>query len=222
MAKTTPLTLRECDLSQELLKECFDYNEDGYFIWKERPLHHFSNAGNQARFNTNWAGKRAGYFNKRTDSKREGFGYWKVRITLDGFQGMFRLHRLIFLYHKGFLPKIVDHKDNNSENNKISNLRSSNLVLNGCNRYLQPNGSSKYKGVHLNKVNKKWYAAIMYKGILYGCGSYENELDAAYAYNYIARLLNKDHFLINPIDSHTSSLNLPPRTRELLNIQGEF
>lgn len=89
-------TLREHHLSKELLRELFDYHEDGYLIWKERPLSHFNNASDANRFNTPNQGNVVGYFNKRTDSKREGFGYWKTAISMKGKgfkRGNFRVKR---------------------------------------------------------------------------------------------------------------------------------
>ena len=48
----------------------------------------------------------------------------KLGYMCTGVNGkVYKTHRLIFLYHHGYLPKEVDHKDGNPLNNKIENLR---------------------------------------------------------------------------------------------------
>lgn len=208
MSKTVKLTLSESELTKELLHECFNY-EDGKLIWKERPLSHFSNEGNRKRFNTPYAGKVAGYYNKRTDSKRDDFGYYKVRITLDKSQGMFKLHRLIFLYHHGYLPEIIDHIDGDTMNNKIENLRESDVASNSKNLKRSLHNTSGYKGVHPNKVSKKkpWSANIHSDKVGYFLGSYTTKEEAAYAYNLAAKVLHKEFANLNDVDFDGSLFN---------------
>lgn len=206
--KTVKLTLKESQLTQELLHECFDYHEDGYLIWKERPLKHFKDSGNQKRFNTPHAGKVAGYYNKRTDSKRDDFGYYKVRITLEKSQGMFKLHRLIFLWHHGYLPEIIDHKDGNTMNNRINNLRESTVQQNSCNLKLNVNNTSGYKGVVKDRCDGKWRAAIASGDVNYFLGVYNTKEEAALAYNLAAKVLHKDFAKLNEIKHEV--LNFEP------------
>lgn len=203
--------LKENELTQELLKECFTY-KDGGLYWRHRPDNHFNNDGDSSRFNTPNSGKLAGYFNKRSDSNRKDFGYWKIRITYKGRQGIFRRNRLTYLYHHGVLPEKVDHKDNDSSNDHIDNLRESNSSDNGCNSYVSGKGSSKYKGVSFKKARNKWYAQLEFRGVVYGCGSHESEIYAAIAYNTLARLLNPDHFLLNPVEGSLGLEYYPPNT----------
>ena len=70
-------------------------------------------------------------------------------------------HRLIFLMHYGYLPKTIDHKDNNSLNNKIENLRACNQSLNMANSSIKSTNTSGYKGVSFRSDTKKWQAALM-------------------------------------------------------------
>ena len=69
--------------------------------------------------------------------------YYQIRLNYKNYL----VHRLIFLYHHNYLPKVIDHIDRNKLNNKIENLRevthSQNLM--NCKSY--KNSSSKYKGV---------------------------------------------------------------------------
>jgi hypothetical protein len=203
---TVKLTLKESELTQELLHECFEYNPEGFLIWKERPLKHFKNEGNQKRFNTPWAGKIAGYYNKRTDSKRDDFGYHIVRITLEKSQGLFKLHRLIFLMHHGYLPAVVDHIDGNSTNNRIDNLRESSVQQNSCNLKLNINNTSGYKGVHSIREGF-WSAHIRSKGVTYYLGSYKEKHLAAYAYNLAAEVLHKEFACLNDIEEDVSDFD---------------
>lgn len=88
-------------ISQEVVKELFDYHEDGFLVWKKQisirsPI-----------------GKIVG-----PDSFYKQ-GYRKCRI--DG--KTYKQHSLIFLWHHGYLPETVDHKDTDRANNKIENLR---------------------------------------------------------------------------------------------------
>lgn len=204
---TVKLTLKESELTQCLLKECFEYHEDGYLIWKHRPIEHFKNPVNQRRFNTPYAGKVAGYYNKRTDSKRDDFGYFKVRITLEKSQGMFKLHRLIFLLKEGYLPEFVDHKDGDTKNNKIDNLRGSTMQQNSCNLKLNINNTSGYKGVQVTKSGK-WRSSIISEGINYHLGTFESKGDAAFAYNYAAKELHGDFSNLNTIIENVKNKQL--------------
>jgi len=92
-------------------------------------------------------------------------------ITID--HKKYLSHRLIFLYHKGFLPKYIDHRDNNSSNNKIENLRVCNQVQNGRNRKIGKNNTSGIKGVSWSKISKKWTVSIVTRSKRY-FGSYDD------------------------------------------------
>jgi len=57
-------------------------------------------------------------------------GYINIRV--DG--RMYKAHRLIFLFHHGYLPDLIDHVDCDRTNNHIENLRACNKSQNGMNR----------------------------------------------------------------------------------------
>lgn len=90
------------EITQEYLKERFDYDPEGFLVWKDHPklLRHASKVG-----------QRVGNIGSR--------GY--MVVGMDKKQHM--VHRLIFLWHHGYLPKQIDHRDRNRLNNKIDNLR---------------------------------------------------------------------------------------------------
>lgn len=92
------------------------------------------------------------------------------------------LHHAIFLLHHGYLPKIIDHKDGDSLNNDINNLRPCDQSLNTANSGKRSTNTSGYKGVTFRKDTKKWQSQIMvnYKHI--SLGSYETPEEAHKAY----------------------------------------
>ena len=82
----------------------------------------------------------------------------------------FRIHRLIFLYHHGYLPKCIDHIDGNKLNNKIENLREATIKQNGWNRKLSSNNKTGIKGISWVKKYNKWqvYCKTNYKSYFLG------------------------------------------------------
>ena len=105
------------------VKALFDYR-DGQLFWKVKP-----------RVNVS-LGSVAGWLNEKT-------GYLKISYQRKSYLA----HRLIFLYHHGYLPEIVDHIDNNQTNNQIENLRNASKSENGWNRNVNKNNKLGVKGV---------------------------------------------------------------------------
>lgn len=93
--------------SQEKLKELFDYDPEGFLVWRH-------NREKSKSWNTRFSGKRAG----STGVNKEMRVFYDIRIGGNLYSGS----RLIFIWHHGFCPKIVAHKEFNQSNNKISNL----------------------------------------------------------------------------------------------------
>ena len=61
------------------------------------------------------------------------------------------------------------------------------------------NKTSKYKGVHLRKDTNTWIAQIRFSNKLHYLGIYENEMDAAIAYNKKASELFGDFASLNVV-----------------------
>ena len=157
------------ELTQDLLKESFVYRE-GNLYWKiVRP--HIN------------IGDLAGY--QRKD------GYREISIN----DKPYFVHRLIFIYCHGFVPKFLDHIDGDPSNNHIENLRDATLSQNQWNR--KPNKSyngepvsSQFKGVSWDNRDNRWYAQIKVNGKSKHIGMFVSEIEAAKAYN---RAALKDH-----------------------------
>ena len=98
--------------SQQELRRIFTY-EDGELIWLE------AHAAQRYR-----KGQPAGY------AGADGYS----QVTINGT--MFRIHRLIWVYHNGAIPEklTVDHRDRDSTNNRIGNLRLATRAQQNSNR----------------------------------------------------------------------------------------
>jgi hypothetical protein len=131
--------------TQEKLKELFTYNEDGTFT-------------------RNSMGKVV------KCSKTKGQRY--LRIGIEGKPSP--LHRMIFLYHHGYLPEVTDHIDGDRYNNKIENLREVTQQQNCLNRTHTAHSKSPYKNVYWNKAANKWAVVMSVDGIRKYFGLFED------------------------------------------------
>lgn len=151
------------EITQDYLKENFDYI-DGKLIYKKS-------------FHKRLIGKQAGGINKST-------GYHRTNIK----SKYYATHRLVWLFHYGEWPSFdLDHIDVDKSNNKIENLRLSNDFLNSGNVHKQKNKTSIYKGVLWHKQHKKWYAQIRFAGKSRFLGLFNDEKEAANAYDVAAK-----------------------------------
>jgi HNH endonuclease len=100
------------------------------------------------------------------------------RITIDG--KAYSLHRIIYLWNHGYLPKIIDHIDGNKENNCIENLREATQQQNCVNRKHHSNSKSPYKNVYLQPPTKNaawkrnWVVSLMVNSKRKYIGSFED------------------------------------------------
>ena len=95
----------------------------------------------------------------------------------------YQVHRLIFLYHKGYNPKTVDHINLNTKDNRIENLRDASYSENLRNTRKLTKGLSPYKGVTFDKRRNKWISRIKLKNKRLYLGSFDNEIIAAKEYD---------------------------------------
>ena len=144
------------DLTVDLLKHLFDYDkETGNLIWK------VSNARSQK------IGDIAGSFDT-------SLGY--VRVGISGKR--YYAHRLVFLYHKGYLPKTIDHINGDKVDNRIGNLRAVTASQNQHNRKINSNNTSGYKGVSYYARTNKWCAKIRLESKRINLGYYKTPEEA--------------------------------------------
>lgn len=97
------------------------------------------------------------------------------------------MHREVLL-RAGFsdFPQ-CDHIDSDGLNNQRHNLRPATVNQNGCNRIKRNGCSSRFKGVHWHKSKGVgWMATIFHEGKLNYLGTFENETEAAKAYDAAA------------------------------------
>jgi len=130
-------------MDYETVRELFDYDpETGNLVWKKR--------GKAVQ-----VGKAAGSVNSR--------GYLNVSVKGRIYLG----HRLVWLYHHGQWPEVIDHINHNKLDNRIENLRDVGSVENNRNM-------AGVKGVCFDNTKGKWKAYIQRKHL----GSFENQEDA--------------------------------------------
>jgi hypothetical protein len=100
---------------------------------------------------------------------------------------MISMHREIRKAPAGLL---VDHKNRNTLDNRRENLRLATYAQNSCNcnsSIDKTKTSSRFIGVHFRKKSGKWCATIRINREKTWLGSYDNEIDAARAYDEAAR-----------------------------------
>lgn len=184
---------KESILTQEYVKEIFHYSE-GFLYWKAHKKILKNGTKSSKIFKTNKGVLRRSIFFKSNS---------------------FYESRLIFFYHYGYFPEIVDHKDLDTLNNKIENLRAADKFKNAHNRGSNKNVSSKYKGVY-STVQKtyrfvkesserkvymyyRWSAQISYDNKQIHIGQFKTENEAALAYNKAAVKYHKEFANLNII-----------------------
>lgn len=110
-------------------------------------------------------------------------GYLRIGLIKNGKQLKYYIHRLLAIQ---FIDNpnnydFVDHIDINSLNNDLENLRWINKSGN-CRNMIKKNGSSKYRGVYWDKVNKKWRVEISIDRKKKCLGRFDNEEEASLVY----------------------------------------
>jgi hypothetical protein len=124
----------QSNMTQKYAHSLFDY-KDGSLYWKVQKAPHVK------------IGAKVG---------SPAHGYETVMV--DGRN--WRIHRLVFLMHHGYLPKIIDHINNNRSDNRIENLRAADDNQNAHNQVLRSNNVSGIKGVSWNKDKQKWAVRV--------------------------------------------------------------
>jgi len=137
-------------LTQEQVKELFDYHPDGYLVWKFKPA-----------FRTS-IGDKAGSPNSN--------GYIQISIN----SKKYRAHRLILTWHGIDAGEEVDHIDGNKQNNRIENLRSVTKSQNQWNAKTRIDNKSGIKGVRWHKRDCKWTVSFRVNKKAHHFGYYDD------------------------------------------------
>lgn len=127
--------------------------------------------------------------------------YWYAIRTDCSFQEKrtVRMHRAILEYHGFDLTGLdVDHINHDGLDNRLINLRPATRNQNQQNQY-PVRGMNKHKGVHWHSWHHKWTAQIRNNSHLIHLGYFDNEKEAAIAYNAAARVLFGEFAHLNKI-----------------------
>lgn len=113
--------------------------------------------------------------------------YYAVRfISVNKKRIQLYMHREIMGAMKG---QEIDHRGGNSLDNRKSNLRFCTRSENLQNQHRTKNNSTKFKGVSWHKLRHKWQAYINFNKTRIQLGYFDNENDAAKAYDIEATKL---------------------------------
>ena len=100
-------------------------------------------------------GAEAGFWQNSTDGRRR----YRV-VEVEG--KAYRVHRVVFLMHYGYMPSIVDHIDRDTTNNHIENLRAATKAENNRNIVYSRVNTSGIRGVDFHKG--AWRARVSVGG----------------------------------------------------------
>lgn len=182
-------------LTQSQVRELLHYDPTtGVFTWKHRDAKWFDSAREHRRWNTRFAGKRAGsvWTTKRT-------GYQSRNIVILGKH--YREHRIAWLYMQGHpIPHHLDHENKNATDNRWHNIQDGSGGANQRNVSKLRNNTSGVTGVTWHASSGKWMARCQINGKTHHVGSFHDLNDAAKAVAAFraANNFNQDHGLKDP------------------------
>ncbi len=127
----------------------------------------------------------------------------------DGKRIHTKMHRVIMNAPKHLL---VDHINHSGLDNRKANLRTVTIAQNNVNRagYKTKNSPSKYKGVYWSKRDKKWQVQICCNYKIITIGQFNDEIQAAKAYDEAAKKFHGEFAVLNFADSPDRSRSLSP------------
>lgn len=123
-------------------------------------------------------------------------------ISVQGAKTAIHMHRVIMNAPEGLE---VDHKNRNRLDNRKQNLRIANDSQNAQNRPGNRNSTSRFKGVSWHKKTRKWIVEIKYPGGRRYLGTFEDEGEAASAYNAAACQLHGEFAYLNVLETAAKS-----------------
>lgn len=130
------------------------------------------------------------------------------RLIVNRIKRKVLMHRFILNILDSLI--LCDHKDGNGLNNKRNNIRVATKLQNNRNVKTNNRNSTGYKGVHYNKINKKFIARVASGTERLYLGSFDNKEDAARAYNEYALKHHGEFARLNIIpEIYNSSIGFP-------------
>ena len=126
--------------------------------------------------------------------------YLQIKLSKDSKPYTISVHKLVaneFIQNPDNKPQ-VDHIDGNAQNNIFTNLRWATNSQNLMNRtYKCAKQTSIYKGVSLYKRTKKWRATLTFNKQRIHLGFFNDEVEAAKAYDEKVKELCDDYAILN-------------------------
>ena len=132
-----------------------------------------------------------GVFTRISNGKHVGRKGWKGYLYIDLHGSPHPAHRLAWMYMTGKWPvDLIDHKDGDKGNNRLSNLRP---ATNRQNRFNDKGHPRKYdlpRGVRRNTRSERFRAEIKINGKSKSLGSFDTPEEASEFYQLAADLLH--------------------------------
>lgn len=155
-------------ITQEEVRKLFTY-KDGWLYWNN-PV-----KSKKIKYTV---GDRAG--------KQHSAGYIQICLNYK----LYLAHRLIFLYHYGYLPRLLDHINGDKTDNRIENIREATYSQNNFNSGVSSRNTSGYKNVSKNKG--KWQVVFKIDGVHKYYGTYADVHEAGKVANKVRKDLHKE------------------------------
>jgi len=165
---------------------------DNIEMWRLIDRYHNYEVSSHGRVRNNVSGKML----KLCESSN---GYFVVNLYKDGKALTHNVHKLVA---EAFIDnpndkQCVDHIDRNKKNNYKSNLRFCSSQENSRNKTKKLNTTSQYIGVSWHKRSKNWRANIKTNEGLKHLGCFDDEEEAARAYDEKAKEIDPVFFKLN-------------------------
>ena len=163
--------------SIDLVCQSLRYSK-GRLFWKKRPRDHFPSESEWKRWNARYAGKEAGSI---AFGGGHGPKYYRVIVYVNDIS----IPRSIIVWaiFNGRWPEfVIDHKDTNTLNDNIRNLREATNSQSGANKRIFKNNSTGFKGVTFNKQMGKFTARITFNYSRKFLGYFDTVEEAGEAY----------------------------------------